>query len=71
MYRAAIEFADLRDAKHLYHAGDKFPREGLTVSNERIAELSGTANKMRRPLIVEVKEEGKKEGTKKPSRKRR
>lgn len=56
MYRAVIAFADLKDGKHLYNAGDTFPREGLTVDAARLAELAGSDNRMRRPLIVEVPE---------------
>lgn len=50
---ALIDFVDLQDNKHLYHAGDKFPRAGADVSEERIKELSGSANKLGQPLIGE------------------
>lgn len=58
-YRAAVTFADLNDGKHLYNAGDVFPREGLTVSAARIAELTGSDNRMGYPLIVAVQEQEK------------
>lgn len=62
-YRAAVDFIDLQDDNRLYHAGDTFPRDGLTVSDERIAELAGNGNRMGYPLIEQVEE-------KKPTRKR-
>ena len=51
MYRAKTTFADLQDGKWLYHEGDVYPRDGLTVSDERLAELAGSDNLARRPLI--------------------
>lgn len=46
-------FADLEDGKHLYRAGDVFPRSGKEVTGDRIAELSGHDNQLHRPLITE------------------
>ena len=54
MYRVIESFADLKDNKHLYHVGDEFPRDGANVSKSRIDELSGSKNKMRKPLIEQV-----------------
>lgn len=51
-------FTDLRDYDHAYNVGDEFPRQGVTVSEERIAELSSGRNKQRRPLIKAVEESG-------------
>jgi hypothetical protein len=56
-YRAKVTFADLQDGKRLYHEGETFPRDGLTVSDERLAYLSGSGNLMGYPLIVKVDEE--------------
>ena len=56
MYKAIKLFADLQDNKHVYNAGDIFPREGLKVSEARLAELSGSKNKQWEPLIELVKE---------------
>lgn len=56
MYRVIKYFTDLQDEHHAYHAGDTFPREGLEVSEERLAELSSDKNKRGIPLIEEVKE---------------
>lgn len=55
-YRAACEFADLTDGRHRYHAGDTFPRAGLTVDAARLSELAGSDNRARKPLIVAVEE---------------
>ena len=54
MYKVLKYFVDLQDNKHPYNVGDSFPREGLTVSGERINELSGSNNKQKQPLIAEV-----------------
>lgn len=51
MYRVIEDFADLQDHEYIYHAGDEFPRFGVSVSDERIAELSSWSNKIGRPLI--------------------
>lgn len=56
MYTVLEHFTDLQDSRFEYNPGDTFPREGLTVSNERLKELSTDANKRRRPVIELVKE---------------
>lgn len=56
MYRVVAFFTDLHDDDHPYNVGDPFPREGIAVTAERIAELSGKDNKQGRPLIEEVPE---------------
>lgn len=50
MYRVIETFRDLRDGR-LYLAGEPYPHNGVEVSAERLAELSGTGNKQHRPLI--------------------
>lgn len=55
-YRAAVDFVDLQDGRHSYHAGDTFPRAGLTVDAARLSELAGSDNRARKPLIVAVEE---------------
>lgn len=62
-YRVIEYFTDLQDDNFPYHAGDKFPRDGKTVTADRIKELSGTENKRGIALIEEVRdaEETKKE----------
>lgn len=59
-YEVISYFTDLRDYDHAYNVGDEFPRQGVTVSEERIAELSSGRNKQRRPLIKAVEESGNK-----------
>ena len=51
MYKVIKHFTDLQDKNHPYYVGDDFPREGLKVTKERIAELSSSNNKRREPLI--------------------
>lgn len=51
MYRVIRFFTDLHDGDHPYNVGDPFPRQGVKVTEERIAELSGSSNKQGTPLI--------------------
>lgn len=51
MYKVVEFFTDLQDNNHPYQAGETFPRDGLEVSEERLAELSGTNNKRGIALI--------------------
>lgn len=57
MYEVIHYFTDLQDNEHPYNVGDIFPRDGLTVSEERLKELSGSNNKQHKPLIKFVEEE--------------
>lgn len=70
MYKVIKYFTDLQDNEHAYDVGDAYPREGLTVSAERIAELAGSKNKQRTPLIEEVPEP-KEEPAEEPKKKGR
>lgn len=64
MYKVIKHFFDLQDCTktkenaiyHEYNVGDEYPRKGLEVSAERIAELSGSDNKQGEPLIAEQEE---------------
>ena len=56
MYKVLIEFADTLDNKHLYHAGDNYPREGYKPENKRISELSTDKNKLGKAVIEVVAE---------------
>ena len=60
MYKSTVRWRDLED-KHLYEAGDAFPHDGREISEDRIAELSGTQNKAGFALIqaVDVADEEK------------
>lgn len=51
MYRVIRFFTDLHDGDHPYSVGDPFPRQGVKVTEERLAELSGSSNKQGTPLI--------------------
>lgn len=50
-YVVIESFSDIEDNSHLYIPGDVFPRYGLTVSRERLYELSTNNNKLGRVLI--------------------
>ncbi len=56
MYKVIRYFTDLQDNDYPYNEGDIFPREGMTVTKERIEELSSANNKQLRPLIQKEKE---------------
>ena len=51
MYRVVRYFTDLQDNNYAYEAGDKFPREGMSVSQERIDELASMNNRQHTVLI--------------------
>ena len=55
MYRVIVKFKDLQDNGYVYNVGDIFPRVGLDVTDERIAELASDSNRRGIPLIREVK----------------
>lgn len=60
MHKVIKFFTDLQDNNHPYNVGDTFPRKGAAATAERIAELCGSENKQRCPLIEPVKETAKK-----------
>lgn len=51
MYIVKAYFEDTLDEHHPYNVGDKYPREGLSVSKKRLAELSSENNIRGVPLI--------------------
>ena len=53
-YIVIERFADLQDNNRIYEAGDDYPRPGLDVTPERLAELAGSDNRTGKPLIVDV-----------------
>lgn len=55
-YKVIRFFTDLQDNNHPYTEGDIFPREGLSVSDERIKELSSCNNLQKTPLIKKMRE---------------
>lgn len=60
MYKVIRDFADLTDGGYVYKAGDEYPHLGATPSEDRIRELSGSANKQGVALIEKVKSTGRK-----------
>lgn len=60
MFKVIKQFIDLQDNNHLYKVGDVYPRKGLEPTENRLKELSTSANKQKRPLIKEVENEPKK-----------
>lgn len=56
MYKVIKFFTDLQDNNYPYEVGSTYPRKGLSVAEERIAELSGSNNRQRTALIKEVSE---------------
>ena len=59
MYKVIKYFTDLQDNNYAYYVGDTFPRNGVEVCAERIAELSSDKNLQAVPLIEEVAEKPK------------
>ena len=59
-YKVVSYFTDLQDNDYPYNVGDEYPRNGLTVTAERIKELSGKSNLRGIPLIEEVQTEAEK-----------
>lgn len=60
MYKVIKPFFDLEDKNFEYKEGQTFPRKGAKVSEDRIEELLSGRNKLKTPLIKEVKEQKKK-----------
>ena len=54
MYKTVVEFYDLADGDRKYRVGDEYPRPGFSVSEERLAELSGEGNRLGKPVIEKV-----------------
>ena len=65
MYKVIKYFTDLQDNNYAYYVGDTFPRNGVDVGAERIAELSSDKNLQGVPLIEEVVEKPKRTRKKK------
>ena len=68
MYKVIKFFTDLHDNGYPYSVGDIYPRQGMTATKERIAELAGSNNKQGQPLIELVKEAPAKKTTKKTTK---
>ena len=68
MYKVIKFFTDLHDNNYPYNVGDTFPREGVTATEGRLAELSGSNNRQNQPLIEKVAEVPKKAAKKSTKR---
>ncbi len=66
MYKVIHYFTDLQDNCRPYSVGDVFPREGMKVTEARLAELAGSNNMQKKPLIEKVEETA--EPVKKPAK---
>lgn len=53
MFRVVVAFADMQDGGYIYEVGDEFPRKGMSVSKERLEELSSYRNRRSVPIIVD------------------
>lgn len=65
MYRVIHKFYDLKDNNYAYYVGDTFPRDGVEVGVERVAELASDKNRRGVPLIEEIAEKPKRTRKKK------
>ena len=65
MYKVIESFTDLQDNNYVYYVGDTFPRNGVEVDAERIAELASYKNRRGVPLIEEIVEKQKRTRKKK------
>lgn len=54
MFKVVHFFTDLQDLEHPYSVGDTYPRKGVSVTDERITELSSAKNLQGQPLIMGV-----------------
>ena len=61
MYKTLVYFTDMQDNNYPYDEGDIFPRQGLSVSENRLKELSTTDNRRGIQLIKLVEQEVKEE----------
>ena len=65
MYKVIKKFRDMQDGLYAYSVGDVFPRNGVEVDAERIAELASDKNRLGFPLIEEIAEKPKRTRKKK------
>ena len=54
MYKVVRYFEDATDNRHPYEVGDKYPRDGVKATRERIEELSSDKNRQGVVLIEKV-----------------
>lgn len=65
MFIVLKRFKDLQDNSFVYEEGDTYPRKGIVVDDERLAELMSDKNKRGEPLIKSVIEKKQKKTKKK------
>jgi hypothetical protein len=71
MYKVIESFTDIQDRNYPYSEGDTYPRNGVNVTDKRLAELSSGHNRRHKALIKKVDEPKKVEEPKeKPAPKR-
>lgn len=51
VFTVLINFRDLEDNGHIYRKGSTYPRNGYEPTQERIKELSGKENALKKPII--------------------
>lgn len=52
MYKVIERFLDAQDPeRHVYSAGEMYPRKGYKPTEKRIEELCGKTNQMGRPVL--------------------
>lgn len=56
-YKVINFFTDKQDNRHSYNVGDIFPRQGMTVTEERTRELSTSDNRLGKPLIEKIEDD--------------
>ena len=66
-YKVKKFFMDGQDNNHSYITGDIYPRDGLTPSAERIAELASVNNRLGEVLIEPVQSTAQKKEEEKPA----
>ena len=66
-YKVLKFFMDSQDGNRSYVTGDIYPRDGLTPSDERIAELASTKNRLGEILIEPVQSTAQKKEEEKPA----
>lgn len=66
-YKVIKFFMDGQDHNYSYIPGNIYPREGLTPSAERIAELASTKNRLGEILIEPVQSTAQKKEEEKPA----
>lgn len=55
MYTVVKDFTDVKDNRHVYRTGDKFPRDGAVADDKRVAELA-SVNNARGEVLIKVVE---------------